>query len=200
VAEARVLGAQGLHDPLSSGPQQSPPPPTPPPRPARPAAWRAPRLPDTRPQMQRSGALGRIWWRAEAAGAGRGMERAGHGEAHGRRAAQRQWRTEAGIPRRMAPGLTPRRHTLSSRIAIMCSGSGPAGAQQHRPGHTAPSLRPAVSQDSRRPRGGTAKAAISGPRPPLSVTCCRPAPPVTSSLAWPPGFGSARAPVRFGLQ
>lgn len=78
--------------------------------------------------------------------------------------------------------LTPRRHTLSSRIAIMCSGPDRAGAQ-HPPGpgprraHAKPassSLRLFLAA----PAGGTATAAISRPPAlPRSVTCCRPAPP-----------------------
>lgn len=135
-----------------------------------------------RPKVpQRAGADGAIGDAREQLGPG-GRCPAREGARRGRAARGTKARG-SGDPRRLESGLTPRRHTLSSRIAIMCFGPSRTGAQQHRPGRTAPSLRPAVSQSSRPPRGGTVAGAISGPRPPRSVTCRRPAPPDASSLA-----------------
>lgn len=168
VEEARALGARGAAGPLCRRVLDSPPTlPAPQPSEAQGSQTRGRRRSDRR----RSGAAGT---RRPVPGAGRSAPEPGSAGTKARR---------SGDPRRLGPGLTPRRHTLSSRIAIMCSGPGRAGAQQHRPGRTAPSLRPAVSQRSRPPRGGTVAAAISGPRPPRSVTCRRPAPPDASSLA-----------------
>lgn len=183
-AEAKAVGVGGgggMQDPLLSDPQQPPQPPT----------HLHPSLPDPQPgEPQGCQARGRICSDRRRSGASGTRRQCGaRNGARGTRGSARD-AGSAGTkacrrrdPRRTGPGLTPRRHTLSSRIAIMCSGSGRAGTQQHRPGRSAPSLRPAVSQSSRRPRGGTAEAAISGPRPPLSVTCRRPAPPDASSLA-----------------
>lgn len=182
MAESRALRGPGAADPPSSGPQQSPTsysstPPWPTRSLAIPKVARYPAADAVIRGARENLVLGGGGWCGARDGerGTRGSAR----EAGGPETMARRSRD----PRRMGPRLTPRRHTLSSRIAIMCSGSGRAGAQQHRPGRTAPSLRPAVSQDSCRPRGGTAEAAISGPRPPLSVTCCRPAPPDASSLA-----------------
>lgn len=84
-------------------------------------------------------------------------------------------------------GLTPRRHTLSSRIAIMCSGLVGVGAQ-HPPG-PGPRRARAESQSSSLRlslaalAGGTVAAAISGqPAPSRSVTWPR--------AGYSRGFGS----------
>lgn len=86
-------------------------------------------------------------------------------------------------------GLTPRRHTLSSRIAIMCSGSVRVGAQ-HPPGPgprrvaSAPSQSPPVSAfPSRRPRAEPPPLLFLG-RPPRRSWSRgrRPAPPGSSGL------------------
>lgn len=139
----RVPGSQGLQDPLSSGPQSpthtshlsTPPCPTcspENPKVARHAAANA----AIGGAPEHLGPGGRCGARDGARGTPGSAREAGSAGTKARRNRD---------PRRMGPGLTPRRHTLSSRIAIMCSGSGRARAQQHRPGRTAPSLRPAVS-------------------------------------------------------
>lgn len=84
-------------------------------------------------------------------------------------------------------GLTPRRHTLSSRIAIMCSGPDGTGAQ-HPPGPRPRRAHAEPASSSLRlfltaPAGGTATTAIS--RPPAQPWL----------VTWPPagssrGFGS----------
>ncbi|MEJ1281529.1 hypothetical protein NN561_012479 [Cricetulus griseus] len=95
----------------------------------------------------------------------------------------------------------------------MCSGPGPAGAQQHRPGRTAPSLLPAFSQRSGSPAAGRncrrgyfwAAASAVGHVPPAGSSRrrvesslaaglrLRPG-PVGVRLRWPPNPGLAGGP------
>ena len=99
----------------------------------------------------------------------------------GTREARRPGARGPGSPANGGAGLTPRRQTLSSRMAIMSSGPGRTGAQ-HPPEPRCAAPRQLASSGPRlplaQPAGGSAAAAISGPpAAPRRVTWPPPAPP-----------------------
>lgn len=145
---------------------------------------RSPARPEPEPGNPRDG--------GEASGETSGWAPTGAPWARGARVAERARRPGAGGARRRARSgdrrrrraLTPRRQTLSSRIAIMCSGPCRPGTQQHRPG--AGAAVPAQPAS----RGSAPRASPRAEPPPL-LFLGRPPPP--RPVTWP-SAGSSRAP------
>lgn len=122
-----------------------------------------------------------------------GGARTGGGQGKlGTREARRPGARGPGSPANGGAGLTPRRQTLSSRMAIMSSGPGRTGAQ-HPPEPRRAAPRQLASSGPRlplaQPAGGSAAAAISGPpAAPRRVTWPPPAPPGAAGKPRRPGF------------